>query len=95
MTVSAGRLGATAGAPKAAAPATPLLHREATPYYVLLGASTLLLTLGVVMVFSASSVIAFSFMGSSFDGSPEQTAKATGRRSRGAEAISWTGPRCW
>jgi cell division protein FtsW len=47
-------------------PAVPLLHREATPYYLLLGASMLLLVLGVVMVFSASSVIAFSFMGSSF-----------------------------
>ena len=47
-------------------PAVPLLHREATPYYLLLGASMLLLVLGIVMVFSASSVIAFSFMGSSF-----------------------------
>ncbi|MGZ4631754.1 MAG: putative lipid II flippase FtsW [Actinomycetes bacterium] len=44
----------------------PLLHREATPYYVLLGATVLLLVLGIVMVFSASSVVAFSFMGSSF-----------------------------
>jgi cell division protein FtsW len=47
-------------------PVVPLLHREATPYYLLLGASMLLLVLGIVMVFSASSVIAFSFMGSSF-----------------------------
>jgi cell division protein FtsW len=47
-------------------PLLPLLHREATPYYLLLGASMLLLALGLVMVFSASSVIAFSFMGSSF-----------------------------
>jgi cell division protein FtsW len=47
-------------------PAVPMLHREATPYYLLLGASMLLLVLGIVMVFSASSVIAFSFMGSSF-----------------------------
>jgi len=47
-------------------PIVPLLHREATPYYLLLGASMLLLVLGIVMVFSASSVIAFSFMGSSF-----------------------------
>jgi cell division protein FtsW len=51
---------------RAAEPAVPLLHREATPYYLLLGASMLLLVLGVVMVFSASSVTAFSFMGSSF-----------------------------
>ncbi len=42
-----------------------LLQRPATPYYLLLGASTLLLVLGVVMVFSASSVVAFAFMGSS------------------------------
>ena len=42
-----------------------LLHRPATPYYLLLGASTLLLVLGVVMVFSASSVVAFAFLGSS------------------------------
>jgi cell division protein FtsW len=51
---------------RVAEPAVPLLHREATPYYLLLGASMLLLVLGVVMVFSASSVTAFSFMGSSF-----------------------------
>jgi cell division protein FtsW len=49
-----------------AVPMLPMLNREATPYYLLLGASMLLLVLGVVMVFSASSVIAFSFMGSSF-----------------------------
>jgi cell division protein FtsW len=42
-----------------------LLHRPATPYYLLLGASVLLLVLGVVMVFSASSVTAFAFLGSS------------------------------
>ena len=36
-----------------------------TPYYILLGASALLLVLGVVMVFSASSVTAFAFLGSS------------------------------
>jgi cell division protein FtsW len=42
-----------------------LLQRPATPYYLLLGASTLLLVLGLVMVFSASSVVAFAFMDSS------------------------------
>jgi cell division protein FtsW len=42
-----------------------LLQRPATPYYVLLGASALLLLLGVVMVFSASSIKAFSVLGSS------------------------------
>src|SRR6188474_1761076 len=55
-----------ASAVKRTEPGQPLLHREATPYYLLLGASMLLLVLGIVMVFSASSVIAFSFMGSSF-----------------------------
>jgi cell division protein FtsW len=49
----------------AAAEHVSLLQRPATPYYLLLGASTLLLVLGVVMVFSASSVVAFAFMGSS------------------------------
>jgi cell division protein FtsW len=49
----------------AAVPHVALLQRPATPYYLLLGASTLLLVLGVVMVFSASSVVAFAFMGSS------------------------------
>jgi cell division protein FtsW len=42
-----------------------VLERPATPYYVLLGATTLLLALGLVMVFSASSVNAFAFLGSS------------------------------
>jgi cell division protein FtsW len=42
-----------------------LLQRPATPYYLVLGASTLLLVLGLVMVFSASSVVAFAFLGSS------------------------------
>ncbi len=45
--------------------ATRLLDRPATPYYLLLGASTLQLVLGVVMGFSASSVTAFAFLGSS------------------------------
>ena len=48
-----------------AAPTVALLHRPATPYYLLLGASTLLLVLGLVMVLSASSVVAFAFLGSS------------------------------
>ncbi len=46
-------------------PSTRLLDRPATPYYVLLGASVLLLVLGLVMVFSASSINAFAFLGSS------------------------------
>jgi len=49
----------------AAARSQSLLHRPATPYYLVLGAGTLLLVLGLVMVFSASSVVAFAFLGSS------------------------------
>jgi len=59
---------ATGGKQRAAAePAAyrTMLDRAATPYYLLLGASILLLSLGVVMVFSASSVTAFAFLGSS------------------------------
>ena len=59
-------LRAPAGSPAAAAEKpVSLLQRPATPYYLLLGASTLLLVLGLVMVFSASSVVAFAFMDSS------------------------------
>jgi len=47
------------------APAS-LLHRAAAPYYLLLGATLLLLALGLVMVFSASSVAAFKYLGSSY-----------------------------
>jgi cell division protein FtsW len=46
--------------------AESLLHRAATPYYLLLGATLLLLVLGLVMVFSASSVVAFKYLGSSY-----------------------------
>ena len=58
---------ATGGQQRAAEPAAyrTMLDRAATPYYLLLGASILLLVLGVVMVFSASSVTAFAFLGSS------------------------------
>jgi cell division protein FtsW len=58
---------ATGGEQRAAEPAAyrTMLDRAATPYYLLLGASILLLSLGVVMVFSASSVTAFAFLGSS------------------------------
>jgi cell division protein FtsW len=48
------------------APSDSLLHRAATPYYLLLGATMLLLVLGLVMVFSASSVLAFKYLGSSY-----------------------------
>ncbi|HEX6919729.1 MAG TPA: putative lipid II flippase FtsW [Actinomycetes bacterium] len=47
-------------------PEQSLLHRAATPYYLLLGATLLLLALGLVMVFSASSVVAFKYLGSSY-----------------------------
>ena len=46
--------------------ARSMLHRAATPYYLLLGATLLLLALGLVMVFSASSVAAFKYLGSSY-----------------------------
>ena len=42
------------------------LDRPLTSYYLLLGASTLLLTIGLVMVLSASSVSAYRDFGSSY-----------------------------
>lgn len=42
------------------------LGRPLTPYYLLLGASALLLTIGLVMVLSASSVYAFKASGDSY-----------------------------
>jgi cell division protein FtsW len=44
----------------------PLLARPLTSYYLVLGATMLLLVLGLVMVLSASSVTAFTRSGSSF-----------------------------
>jgi len=73
-----GRSVTTAGAPgprTVPAPREPgdalhqpasLLHRAAAPYYLLLGATLLLLALGMVMVFSASSVAAFRYLDSSY-----------------------------
>ena len=52
--------------PGSAAADESLLHRAATPYYLLLGATLLLLVLGLVMVFSASSVAAYRSFGSSY-----------------------------
>jgi len=43
-----------------------LLERPLTSYYLLLGASTLLLTLGLMMVLSASSVYSYRTFGSSY-----------------------------
>ncbi|TIC81129.1 putative lipid II flippase FtsW [Nocardioides sp. GY 10127] len=40
-----------------------LLERPLTPYYLLVGASALLLTIGVIMVASASSVYAYKYYG--------------------------------
>ncbi len=57
--------GQRAGSAGAAADES-LLHRAATPYYLLLGATLLLLVLGLVMVFSASSVAAYRSFGSSY-----------------------------
>src|SRR4051794_25436525 len=51
---------------KASQQSDSLLHRAATPYYLLLGATLLLMVLGLVMVFSASSVVAFKYLGSSY-----------------------------
>ncbi len=49
-----------------AQPKTPLLARPLTSYYLLLGSVLLLISLGLVMVLSASSVDAYSDSGSSF-----------------------------
>lgn len=61
-----GRAARPARAESSVARVQSLLHEPATPYYLLLGATLLLLGLGLVMVFSASSVMAFKYMGSSF-----------------------------
>ncbi|MDP9408080.1 MAG: putative lipid II flippase FtsW, partial [Actinomycetota bacterium] len=53
-------------APAPPAPAVPLLQRPLTSYYLLLGSTGLLVALGLVMVFSASSVISYASSGSSF-----------------------------
>ncbi len=57
---------AAAGTAAKTAPKNPMLNRAATPYYLLLGATLLLLVLGLVMVFSASSVVAYKNLGSSY-----------------------------
>ena len=67
----AGHGTATVPTPRASGSEPPvvarsMLHRAATPYYLLLGATLLLLALGLVMVFSASSVAAFKYLGSSY-----------------------------
>ena len=45
---------------------TPLLARPLASYYLVLGTTAMLVILGLVMVLSASSVIAYSRSGSSF-----------------------------
>lgn len=52
--------------PSGEAKAVPLLARPLAPYYVIAGAAALLLALGLVMVFSASSVTSYTMNGSSF-----------------------------
>ena len=46
--------------------ASKLLRRPLASYYLVLGSAGLLLTLGLVMVFSASSVASLRFHGSSY-----------------------------
>jgi cell division protein FtsW len=52
-------------APRASAK-TPLLHRPLASYHLLLTAAGLLMALGIVMVYSASSVRAYATFGSTF-----------------------------
>lgn len=47
-------------------PAREVLDRPLTTYYLLLGASALLLTIGLIMVLSASSVYSFRLSGNSY-----------------------------
>ncbi len=56
----------TAPPPPAPAGRLPLLHRPLTSYYLVLGSAVLLVSLGLVMVLSASSVQSYSQSGSSF-----------------------------
>jgi cell division protein FtsW len=62
----AGSRGRTPGRTAGAQAKTPLLARPLTSYYLLLGSVLLLISLGLVMVLSASSVDAYSDSGSSF-----------------------------
>jgi cell division protein FtsW len=48
-------------------PRTPVLHRPLASYYLLLASAGMLLTIGLVMVFSASSVRSFATYGRSYD----------------------------
>jgi cell division protein FtsW len=56
----------TATPPGAQRPHVPLLHRPLASYYLVVGCTALLLALGLVMVLSASSVVAYDESGSSF-----------------------------
>ena len=56
----------TSRRPHEAADRVPLLQRPLTSYHLLLTVTALLLALGIVMVFSASSVRAYATYGSSF-----------------------------
>ena len=63
--VTPDRPSVSAGTPPLSAPKTPPLQRPLASYYLLLGSSGLLLFLGLVMVFSASSVRSYATYGSS------------------------------
>ena len=66
MSVTTGTQSREAGFTAWIASARRMLERPLTPYYVLLGASAMLLGIGLVMVLSASSVEAYQQHGSSY-----------------------------
>ncbi len=70
MTTTAGDTRGDTSAPRAfagwSATVRHALDRPLTSYYLLLGASTLLLTIGLMMVLSASSVDGYKYHGSSY-----------------------------
>ena len=70
MTTTAGDTRGETSAPRAdagwSATVRHALDRPLTSYYLLLGASTLLLTIGLMMVLSASSVDGYKYHGSSY-----------------------------
>lgn len=64
-TTTSGRAAAAESAP--ATPRTPVLHRPLASYYLLLASAGMLLAIGLVMVFSASSVRSYATYGTSYD----------------------------
>lgn len=63
---SAGRSRRAGSTQPAVKRAVPLLARPLASYYIILGTTAILVTLGLVMVLSASSVVSYSKSGSSF-----------------------------